>query len=388
MRIGINASFARKPGSGIGQVTINFLQELAKQKTSHSFVVYLEEDLPEGLRLPKNFEKQIFLPIWKRDDLIRKTWWEKYLLPKKTKQDKCDMFFSLYQSATVLPNSINHIMLVHDIIPKLFPEYLNNSRKRKYWKLIEKAIQKTDKIIANSKRTEKDLIQHLNIDPTKITVNYLDVDEIYKKKPTKEKTAKILKKYKLKPGYIYNGGGLEVRKNTEGVIRAYKYLLETNKVSHWIQELPPLVISGKLMPQLAPLIVDVEKLIKKLNLTQHVKILDFVPQADLPAIYANACMFVYPSRYEGFGLPILEAMNQSVPVVTAKTSSLPEVGRDAILYCDPNDHQDIAMVMRNILRNKNLYATLARRGKERARNFSWIKFTKKFLNILNERNPQ
>lgn len=391
MRIGINASFARKPNNGTGQVTVNFLKELAKQKTSHEFILYLEEDLPRDFKLPKNFTKHVFLPPWKRDDLLRKIWWEKYLLPRKIRKDNVDVFFSLYQSATILPDKLKHVMLVHDIIPKLFPEYLNNSRKKKYWNLTEAAIQKADRIIANSRRTEKDLVQHLHIDPAKITVNYLDVDEIYKKAVSKVKSQKVLRKYKLKPGYIYNGGGLEVRKNAEGVIRAYKYLLDKNNPPtgglHFVREMPRLVISGRLLPQLAPLVVDVEKLIKELNLTKHVKILGFVPQESLPAIYANALMFVYPSRYEGFGIPPLEAMNQGTPTIIAKTSSLPEVGGDSVLYCNPEDHKDIAMVMKNILLNKNLHATLSKRGKERAKIFSWKKFTKKFLNIINERNP-
>lgn len=393
MKIGINASFARKANTGIGQVTVNFLKELARQKTAHEFVLYLEEELPKEIKLPKKtassagkFQKKIFLPIWRRDDLIRKIWWEKYSLPKKVKRDKCDLFFSLYQSATILPKNIQHIMLVHDIIPKLFPGYLNNSRKKKYWKLTEEAIVSANKIIANTKRTEKDLVQHLSIDPAKISVNYLDADDIYKPKVSKIKNQKILKKYKLKPGYIYNGGGLEVRKNTEGVIRAYKYLLDKNNSStdqsKFIKEIPQLVISGKLMPQLAPLVTDVEKLIKELNLTRHVKILDFVPQENLPALYANAIMFVYPSKYEGFGIPVLEAMNQGIPVITSKTSSLPEVGGDSALYCDPDDYKDMAMVMKNVLLNKNLRDSLSQRGKERAKLFSWKKFVKKFLNVV------
>ena len=151
---------------------------------------------------------------------------------------------------------------------------------------------------------------------------------------------------------------------------------------HVLHELPQLVLTGKLMPELAPLIVDVEKLVKELNLTKQVKILDFMPQENLPAIYANASLFVYPSRYEGFGIPVLEAMNQGTPVITAKTSSLPEVGGDSVLYCDPEDPKDIAMVMQNVLLHEKLRETLSQRGKERAKNFDWKNFTKKFLNIV------
>lgn len=404
MRVGINASFSRKANTGIGQVSLNFLKKLSELKVpsqrpvrlgrksskfktdEFEFILYLEEDLPADIKLPNNFTKRIFLPSWKRDDLIRKIWWEKYLLPGKVKEDECDVFISLYQSATILRNMAKHIMVVHDIIPKLFPEYLNNRRKKYYWNITEKAVKAADKIIAVSHRTEKDLIRHLNADPAKITVSHIDADKIYKKAVSQNSSLRIMEKYNLRPGYIFSGGGLEVRKNIEGIIRAYKYLLERNKNLYYVHEFPDLVISGKLMPWLAPLVTDAEKLAKELNLTQHIKLLDFVPQEDMPALYKNAVMFVYPSFYEGFGLPILEAMNQGVPVIAGKTSSLPEVGRDAVLYCDPGDVKDIAMVMKNLLINKHLRDKLKERGKDRAKYFSWNKFVEKVLNIINERN--
>jgi glycosyltransferase involved in cell wall biosynthesis len=387
VKIGINASFARKGNTGIGQVTLNFLRKLSELKIRNprfkdlEFVLYLEEDLPRDITLSIHLEKKVFLPLWERDDLIRKIWWEKFLLPKKVKEDKCDFFISLYQSATILSDGTKHIMVVHDIIPKLFPEYLNNFRKKIYWNFTERAIRNAEKIIANSKRTEKDLIQHLGISPAKITVTYVDVDEVYKRDVSDEKSKKVMEKYDLTPGYIYTGGGLEMRKNTEVLVRAYKMLLERNKKEHFIHDFPELIISGKLLPQLAPLVLDLEKLVRELNLTEYVRILGFVPQADLPALYRNARLFIYPSLYEGFGLPVLEAMNQGVPVITSKTSSLPEVGGDSVLYCDPRDVKDIAMTIKNALVNKKLRETLAVCGKERARNFSWDNFVEKIINI-------
>lgn len=407
MKIGINASFARKPYTGIGQVTLNFLQKLSNFQFPISlaspdpakrgnfqnceFILYLEEDFPKGFKLPKNsaslagkFEKRIFLPLWKRDDLIRKIWWEKILLPKKVKKDKCDVFLSLYQSATILPKKIPHIMVVHDIIPKLFPSYLNNARKKKYQNLIENAIRKADKIVAVSSRTEKDLIKHLEINSKKISVSYIDVDPIYKESVSREKSAKILKKYNLSSGYIYNGGGLEARKNIEKLIRAYKVLMERNGNEKFSENFPKLVVSGKLLPKLAPLATDAEKLVKELNLTENVKLLDFIPQEDLPALYENASFFIYPSLYEGFGIPVLEAMNRGIPVIASKKSSLPEVGGDGVLYCDPESVSDMVMVMKNLMKKRNLRETLSKRGKERAKNFSWEKFTEKILNIMSE----
>jgi glycosyltransferase involved in cell wall biosynthesis len=378
MIIGINASFLRKQNTGIGQVTANFLKKLTEiSADDNQYFLYLEEDVE--LALPENFHKRIFLPAYKRDDLIRKIWWEKFSLPKIAKGDNCEAFLSLYQSPTIMPKKIKHVVVAHDIIPKLFPQYLNNFRKKIYQHLAERGLKKADRIIAVSHRTEKDLIKHLGIGASKIAVSYIDVDEIYKKEVSQQDSVNILKKYKLKENYIYSGGGLEMRKNTESVLRAYKILLEAYGNASW---LPGVVISGKLMPNLAPLVTDVQQTVEGLDLKDHVTLLDYVPQSDLPALYKNAVIFVYPSLYEGFGLPVLEAMNQGTPVITSKTSSLPEVGVDSVLYCDPTSVDDLAMVMKNLLTNDHLKAALSLKGQERARHFSWERFTTKTLHIL------
>lgn len=378
--VGINVSFLRKPETGIGQVTAGFLKKLAISK-SENFILYAEEDFP--LNLPENFQKRFFLPrFYKRDDLLRKIIWEKFMLPKMIKKDKCDVFLSLYQSATVIDKKIFHIVLVHDIIPKIFPDYLNNFRKIIYQRLIENSIKTADKIVAISKRTEKDLVQFLGVNPAKIIVNYIGANEIYTKPVSKENSCEILAKYFLFPGYIFAGGGYEKRKNIEKLLYAYRFLLDKNKKIRFCAEIPPLVIYGKLIPELFPLAIDAEKIIKELNLTQEVKLIGKVPEEDLPALYASAKMFVYPSFYEGFGLPVLEAMNLGIPVIASKKSSLPEVGGDSVIYCDPDDAQDIAMVMKNCLRNKNLRQEMSRRSKQRAEMFSMEKFSQKMVRIF------
>ncbi|HFC76666.1 MAG TPA: glycosyltransferase family 1 protein [Candidatus Moranbacteria bacterium] len=369
-KIGINVSFLRKPATGIGQVALNYLRTLNKNSQNIEYYLYAEEEFPEGLNLVKNFKKRVFFPPYTRDDLIRKIWWEKFLLPKKIKQDGCQSFISLYQSSTILPKNIRHTMVVHDIIPKLFPEYLNNWRKKLYWKLVERAIKKADKIIAISERTKQDLIKYLQIPQGKIEVRYLDVDEIYKKEVDEKKNQQVLEKYNLKPGYIYFGGGLEKRKNVEILLQAYK------KLRNKIERLPKLVISGKLMPELAPLVTDVEKIIKELKLEKEVSLLDFVPQEDLPALYKNARIFVYPSLYEGFGLPVLEAMNCGVLVICSNSSSLPEVGGGAVEYFNPQNTGDLVAKIKAFLKDAESREKLVAKGEERVKKFSWRNFTK------------
>ncbi len=393
IKIGVNVSYLRKPNTGIGQVTINFLKQLQEMEASFkqkkvSFILYVEEKNSQNLNLnlPKNVTFRILNSVWKRDDLIRKIWWERYLLARQIERDKCDIFISLYQSSLSLSlfSKIKHIVIVHDIIPELFPEYLNNWRKKIYWWLIRKSVQKADKIIAVSKKTEKDLIQEWKILAKKIAVVYIDVADIYKKSVTNLRIEKVLKKYQLKPGYILAGGGYEKRKNIQGVLEAYKILLEKNKRLFFLSELPKLVIYGKVLPADLALALNPYKILNKLNLTQSVKILNEVELANLPVLFKKASFFLYPSFYEGFGLPVLEAMNVGVPVIASKNSSLPEVGGDSVLYCSPDNPKDIAMVMKNLLVKRKLRRELINRGQKRAQNFSWKKFNRKVFNIIEE----
>ncbi|MFZ2154420.1 MAG: glycosyltransferase family 1 protein [Candidatus Moraniibacteriota bacterium] len=366
MKIGINASFARKPGSGIGEVTLNYLRALSEKNTNDEFVVYLEEDLL--LELPTNFVKKVFLPFYQRDDLIRKIWWEKFLLPKQLKRDGCDKLISLYQCPTITSSKIKHTMVVHDIIPELFPEYVNNWRKKFYWYLTKKAIDRATKIVAVSQHTKDDLVKFLKIDAAQIIVCHIAIDPIYKKEINDSQSQTVLKKYNLTPGYLYSGGGLDKRKNIDTLIYAYKELL--NKDAN----LPDLIISGKLMPELAPLIIDAEKIIKELNIENKVKLLGFVPQEDLSALYKNASLFIYPSLYEGFGLPLLEAMTVGTPVVTSNNSSLGEIVGDAGILFNPESKEDIAQKIRQALDDVDLRKGKAILAKEYAQNFSWEKF--------------
>lgn len=392
MRIGINASFLRKPATGIGQVTINFLhilgdlcQEAPRLKDAEIFV-YAEEDF--DLEMPARFHKRIFLPLWRRDDLIRKLWWEKYLLPAKANGDGCDLFISLYQSPTTIKYiGMKHIMVVHDMIPSLFPEYLDTMRKRLYQSDTEKGICGATHLVTVSEHTRTDLIERFNVKEKRISHAYIDIDPLFKKDVSDDDIERMMKKYTIEDGYIYAGGGLEIRKNADGLLRAYKKLFALHKSKNLTDQsgtkitFPKLVISGKLMPQLAPLIIDVQKLVKELHLEEHVRILGFVPQEDLPALYKAASFFCFPSHYEGFGMPVLEAMNIGTPVLTSDNSSLREVGGNAVMYCDDNDIDDISAKMELLLKDQELRVEMQEKGLVQAENFSWKSFVREVIDV-------
>ncbi len=382
MIVGINASFLRKPATGIGQVTTHFLNKLFEFRKNTSliddieFILYLEEEVE--IQLPKNFSKNITKSFYKRDDLIRKIWWEKYILPKQILKDKCDVFFSMYQCPTILNSKIKHLMLVHDIIPKIFPSYLGNMRKKTYQKLIDKAIIKADNIITVSKNTKNDLEKYFDIDSDKIKVSYISVDPIFEKEISEKFNREILKKYNISKNYFYIGGGLEIRKNVENSLRAYAQLLDEKDLN---KKVPELLVSGKFFENLVPMITDVPAIIKELGIEKQVKFIGFVNQKELPILYKNAKCFIFPSNYEGFGMPVLEAMKKGTPVLTSKKSSLAEVGGDAVIYSD-GSVEDIAKKLKKILIDENFANKLGKKGKERSKKFSWNNFSKDVIAII------
>ena len=382
MRIGINASFLRKPGTGIGQVTWHFLRILAELPASqdHEFFIYTENEVVKGPLphdLVANFRYRARLPWWKRDDQIRKYLWETKTLPSLVRKDTCDVLLSLYQSATVL-NGIPHVVLVHDLIPEIFPEYRQTLRKQFFWNQVKKGLAGARAYIAVSRHTKEDMVKYLHIEPSKIGVQKPSVDPLFEKEVCLPDKARVTMKYSLPEAFIYHGGGLEIRKNTELVLRAYKALTRIMPE----KELPCLVISGTIHSEKNPLATPVKKLIRELELEDRVSLLGHVPLADLPVLYALATVFVYPSRYEGFGLPVLEAMKVGTPVITTRVASIPEVGGEAVLYTRLDDSDALACLMKKVVQDAGLRAELSLGEKKIAQGFNWISFTNGILSAI------
>ncbi len=380
MKIGINASFLRKPFTGIGQVTVHFLHVLIEREKNHpsgdEYVLFVEQMPDAAFRdlLPSHFSVVCKLPLYKRDDLFRKIWWEKWMIPRISLQEGCDRFLSLYQCPTTFPKGFPHLMLVHDLIPRIFPAYLSNSRKITYWKNTEKGIMSASHVLSVSENTALDLHQKLGLSREDISVSVISVNPLFDEAISQEKVQAIKEKYALKSPYFYVGGGLELRKNVEGVLLAYKSVVDAFHARKLQTPVPRLVISGKLMPELAPMVTDVQKLVKDLEIADYVDILGFVPSEDLPALYASADFFVFASRYEGFGMPVLESMKSGTTVLTARNSSLPEVGADTVVYCDADDVEDIAHKMQMLITDPAMRSDLADQALERAKRFSWHSF--------------
>jgi glycosyltransferase involved in cell wall biosynthesis len=252
------------------------------------------------------------------------------------------------------------------------PELQSRKERLIYNLLVPKLLKRKDKIIADSYCTKNDLVNCLKISEDKIDVIHLGVDEKYRVLNQNE-TLSIMRQYGIEHPFILYVGTLNYRKNLPLLLRSFYRIMK---------KLPgyKLLCIGKMGWNSQPII----DLIRQLNLINDVKIMGYLPDAHLPYFYNASDLFVFPSLYEGFGLPPLEAMACGTPVITSNTSSLPEVVGDAAIMVDPCDDVELSNSIQQCLTNDELTASLVEKGINRAKLFDW-KITAKNTIKLYER---
>lgn len=379
MRIGVNANYFSKLSTGIGTVTVEFMRALAKtpEGRAHEWIWYYEGEVPLG-HWPDNWQFKKVTTWWGRDDILHRYLWERFALPSATERDRCDAFFSLYQSATILPKAVRHVMLVHDIIPKRFSEYLRNFRQRFHYRAVLQGIKRANRIVTPSSATKHDLELFLKVPRVTIVVAPLGIGTAFQAPLSPDERQMILGRYGLAPGYFYHGGGLELRKNTALLLRAYAKLVHSTDRT----ALPPLVISGTIHSEANALATPVRTLVAELNIASQVRLLGWVPETDLPALYQGARAFIYPSRYEGFGLPVLEAFASGTPVISTAAGALAELVSDAAVIITPDDSDALAKAMLKLSTDEGERQRLRTKGRVQAANYSWPRFVENVASAL------
>jgi glycosyltransferase involved in cell wall biosynthesis len=253
------------------------------------------------------------------------------------------------------------ILTVHDVSFVLFPEYHPLKRRFLFKSFFPRSLEQADHIITVSQNTKQDLVRYFHVPPEGITVIPLAADETFRP-ICPEDAAATLTRYGIRYAqYVLYVGTLEPRKNLPRLLQAYHLFRNSHSES------VPMVLTGANGWLNKGLFAEIERSPWR----SDIKILGYVAKADLSALYSGALAFVYPSIYEGFGLPPLEAMACGAPVITSNNSSLPEVVGDAGLLVDPLDVDEIARAMLKIADNLVLRETLCKRGIERARTFNW-----------------
>ena len=298
--------------------------------------------------------------------------WEQLWLPIDLHIKKVDIY---HGTAARLPaiNSSKYILTVYDMVAFKHPEFASKRFSLYTRKLLKSAVRRADKIIAISEHTKKDIIEILKVPSEDVEVIYPGVDDIFKVMDKEWAYSVIKRKYNLNKRFILSVGNLEPRKNTKNLLLAYKLLLDEH-LNH------QLVIVG---PQgwKAQEIFD---FVEKIGISENVIITGYVDSNEMPILYNAADVFVFPSLYEGFGLPPLEAMACGTPVVASNNSSLPEILGDAAIMVNPLNVEDIKERIKRVLFDKTLREKMISLGLERVKDFSWEKTVRQTLEIYKD----
>jgi alpha-1,3-rhamnosyl/mannosyltransferase len=253
------------------------------------------------------------------------------------------------------------ISTLHDLSFVHYPETQPKERLKHLDRYLPHTLARAAYIITDSEEVRREAIGHFGLDATRVTAIHLGVDPIFAPREEAACRAVLASRGLRYGGYVLSVGTLEPRKNLVAAIRAFEALPER------IRGGTSLVIAG----QRGWLSGDIERLIRSGEVAGWLRFLGFVPQEELPVIYAGARLFVYPSRYEGFGLPVVEALASGVPVITSSVSCLPEIAGDAADLVHPDDIDGLRNSMNRLLEDEGHRVELRARGIQRAKRFSW-----------------
>ncbi|TKJ29831.1 MAG: glycosyl transferase family 1 [Chloroflexi bacterium B3_Chlor] len=377
MRIGIDYTAATHQQAGIGRYTRGLVAALAQQDTDDEFVLLVTGGMSHhgGLQsqklkaiLPSNFRiRQVPLShrIW---TII----WHRLRIPLAVDAftGPLDVFHS---PDYVLPpvRQAKRVVTIHDLSYLRYPEGAEAKLRRYLNSAVPRAVRRADLVLADSRSTKNDIIELLGAPSGKVEVLYPGVDEIFRVVEDDKVLSEVSSSYGLDFPFIFTVGTVEPRKNLILLLDAYAVLREASDVPHKL-----VVAGGK-----GWLYEGVFRRVEELSLDEDVIFLGFVADENLPALYSLADVFVFPSLYEGFGLPPLEAMACGTPVITSGSSSLPEVVDEGGLMVPANDPDVLAETIRRVLNDPGLREDLAKRGVSQARKFSWQAAARRLLTL-------
>jgi len=351
---------------GMGNYADNLIRALAAIDSRNNYSLYVKRPLQTEFTVEReNFHyRQLNSP------LIR-TFWTQCRIPMEVLLNRPDILHMPTGQKIPFFHPCKTVVTIFDLAYLNFPDYFQKSVKWRLQKFSEHALRNADKIIAISESTKKDILWAYDINEKLIEVVYFGVEDKFRPLKSKLEINEIKKKLDIRFPYILFAGVLQPRKNIPRLIRAFKKIIES-----YNQDLQ-LVIAGNK----GWMYEQIFQTVKQCNIGERVVFTGYVQKQELIYLMNGAEIFVLPSLYEGFGMPILEAMACGTAVVCSNTSSMPEVAGNAAVLCDPYSEEDIAKSIIQLLANEQLRRKLIARGLERAKGFSWGKSAKQTLNI-------
>lgn len=366
MVIAFDAKRAFLNKSGLGNYSRSTIEILNKYFPHNQYLLYTTKAVNGMLQSHDN--QQIITPE-KWIDKQFPSIWRTFKIENSLKERKPDIYHGLSNELPfgIQESGVMSVVTIHDLIFMVHPELYPFVDRKIYELKTKYACQKADTIVAISDATKNDIIEKIDVDPLKIEVAYQTCNPIFLEKFSKEDIDKVLRKYDIPANSILTVGRIEERKNVLSILKAIN---QKN-----IKE--PFVIIGKPTPYLD----KIYKYIKQNNLQKQVFVKNNVTTEDLPLIYQSAQLFVLPSLYEGFGIPLIEAMNCGLPVVTSHGACFAETCGDAAEYVNPLDSDEIGHSISKILSNNNLRLEMIKKGYEHVKKFSELNVAERLMEI-------
>ncbi len=350
-------------GAGINSYIYNLLTHLPRVDGDNRYTAFIGDGRFTGSDLTLKLSR---LPTSRP---VARIFWEQVVQPFALRKEGADLLHAL-AFVTPLLSPCPSVVTVYDLSFLLHPESFKRS-KRFYLSLFTRlSARKARRVIAISQSTKRDVVRLLGVSPDKVDVIYCGIDEAFRPL-AQDQVAAFRSERGLPEHFILFVGTIEPRKNVAGLIEAFANL-QTCELANL-----KLVIGGAT----GWFYEDIFARVEELGLESEVVFPGYIPASELPLWYNAAELFVYPSLYEGFGLPPLEAMACGTPVVTANTSSLPEVVGEAGLTVDPLDVEGLAEAMRRALSDEVLRQEMRERGLKRAKGFSWTKTARETVRV-------
>jgi len=366
VRIGIDAR--KLHDFGIGTYIRNLLRQLARMDCQTEFVILCRpEDRETVAALGDNFRAVVqTAPNYSISEQLR--------IPLALAREGVTLFHAPHY---VLPPLVRckSVVTIHDCIHLMFPQYLPNRLAYSYARTsIRLAARRATRILTVSESSKRDILRFVDTEPDKIDVIYNAYDDRFAIDPREEDVVRVRERFQLESEFVLYAGNVKPHKNLERLIEAF-HLVRKRGLDHL-----KLVMIGDEISKYTAL----RRAVHQHQLHKYVRFLGYLPEVTLAVMYRLAGVFVFPSLYEGFGLPPLEAMASGTPVVTSNVSSLPEVAGDAAVLVDPYDPRSIADGIYRVLSDERLRRDLRRKGVARAGMFSWEQSVRRVRAIYGE----
>lgn len=374
MKIGFDAKRVFHNFRGLGNYGRNLLEGLENSYPENEYHLYSPSI--NDLRAVDWIKKHSGFILHEPQGISRSmpSLWRSFLLSNTLKTQGLDVYHGLSHE---LPQGIEKldlkkIVTIHDLIYLKFPQYFPWVDRQVYNKKFRHACNIADTVVAICEQTRNDILEHYNIDPNKVVVKYQSCHHRFYKKLDLDKRDSTTRIYDLPKNYILFVGAIEQRKNILGLVRA---------LAHAKSDLNLVIVGDGNQKNIKELFDTVAAL----KLTDRVFIRSNIASSDLPAIYQSARMFVFPSFYEGFGIPIIEAQFSEVPVITSEGSCFPETaGSEGAMFVNPHHHESLADAIDNLASSEDLRLQLIHEGRKHVEKFHRSNTTKELMKLYNE----